>query len=68
MINAILINNNDLDSLCEEIKLPYGIRQTMRDRFLPTPSFNSHVDPELAVKNMLYWLNKQEKSCNFRRC
>ena len=57
-LNGILFNSNDLDLLCQEIKLTYNAGQTMRDRFLPTPSFNSHLDPELAVKNMLCWLNK----------
>lgn len=57
-LNGILFNTNDLDSLLQKIKLTYKTGQTMRDRFLPTPSFNSHLDPELAVKNMLSWLNK----------
>ncbi|MEI3651310.1 glycosyltransferase [Anabaena sp. AL09] len=57
-LNGILFNTNDLDSLLQEIKLTYKTGQTMCHRFLPTPSFNSHLDPELAVKNMLSWLNK----------
>jgi glycosyltransferase involved in cell wall biosynthesis len=57
-LNGILFNTNDLDSLLQKIKLTYKTGQTMRDRFLPTPSFNFHLDPELAVKNMLSWLNK----------
>ncbi|MFM6250383.1 MAG: glycosyltransferase, partial [Dolichospermum sp.] len=47
-LNGILFNINDLDSLLQEIRLTYRTGQTMRDRFLPTPSFNSHLDPELA--------------------
>lgn len=57
-LNGILFNINDLDSLLQEIRLTYKTGQTMRDRFLSNPSFNSHLDPELAVKNMLCWLNK----------
>ncbi|MFM5947309.1 MAG: glycosyltransferase, partial [Dolichospermum sp.] len=57
-VNGILFNGDDLDALCQKISRIYSTEQTMRDRFLPTPSFNSHLDPELAVKNMLCWLNK----------
>lgn len=57
-VNGILFNGDDLDALCQKIRLTYRTGQTMRDRFLPSPSFNSHLDPELAVKNMLCWLNK----------
>ncbi|MDH6059468.1 glycosyltransferase family 4 protein [Chrysosporum bergii ANA360D] len=55
-VNGILFSGNDLDSLWQAIKLIYSTGKTMRDRFLPTPSFNSHLDPELAVKNMVNWL------------
>jgi glycosyltransferase involved in cell wall biosynthesis len=55
-INGILFNGNDLNSLWQAIKLIYNTGKTMRESFLATPSFNSHLDPELAVKNMVSWL------------
>lgn len=57
-INGILFNGNDLDSIVKEINLIYSSGKKMRKRFLPTLSFNSHLDPELAVRNMLAWINE----------
>jgi glycosyltransferase involved in cell wall biosynthesis len=57
-INGLLFESNNLDLLIKEIDLIYGSGKNMREQFLPTPSFNSHLDPELAVKNMLNWITK----------
>lgn len=55
-INGFIFNVNYLDGLINDIVLTYRNNNTMRQRFPITPSFSSHLDPNIAVTNMLNWL------------
>ena len=55
-VNGLLFPPKNLDSLLKEIESIYSSGHTMRHIFPPLPSFNSHLDPGVAVKKMLTWI------------
>lgn len=57
-VNGLLFALKDLDLLLKEITSIYSNGNTMRNLFSPIPSFNSHLDPWVAVKQMLAWIEK----------
>ncbi len=57
-VNGLLFDLKNLDSLLKEIKSLYSGGDTMGNLFAPIPSFNSHLDPWVAVKKMLAWIEE----------
>jgi glycosyltransferase involved in cell wall biosynthesis len=55
-INGFLFEINNLENLIQEIILTYSNGINMRQRFPRSKSFNNHLDPYLAVENMMKWL------------
>jgi glycosyltransferase involved in cell wall biosynthesis len=57
-VNGFLFSPDNLDNLIDELSFTYKNGKTMRERFPPSSYFNLHLDPEVAVANMLNWLQK----------
>lgn len=55
-INGLLFEINNLESLIKEIILTYSSGKNMRQRFPVLQSFNNHLNPHIAVENMIRWL------------
>jgi glycosyltransferase involved in cell wall biosynthesis len=56
-INGLLFELNNLEKLIKEIIFIYNSGQNMRQKMPVLHSFNDHLDPYIAVENMLEWIN-----------